>query len=195
MSLTRICPLDVADGAGGCVACAAPMVVVEDVLVEVDDDDGVLGLFSMESEGCGDFLVLRVEKSGACRDICVVGMRAAKSPAWGVRGPGGVRSACIGIAGGVVASRRWWTEGEGKVCICEPLACGGSGCGGAREPSGDEDDRAAFVASGTSKGFGRSWPSALARGVSCSNTDGHNLIIALGSGKDDSEDRDEGGVG
>jgi hypothetical protein len=97
----------------------------------------------------------------------------------------------------VAASRWWWTEGEGegKVCIREPLACGGSG--GAREPSGDKDDRAAFVASGTSKGFGRSWPS-LARGVSCSNTDGHNLSIALDSGKNDSEDRDEGecaGVG
>jgi hypothetical protein len=80
MSLTWICPLDVADGAGGCVACAAPMVVLEDVLVEMDDGDGVLGLFSMESEGCGNLLMLRKEKSGACRDICVVGMRAAKDP-------------------------------------------------------------------------------------------------------------------
>lgn len=72
---------------------------------------------------------------------------------------------------------------------------GGSACGGVRKPA-DEDDNVAFVASGTSKGFGRSRPSALARGVSCSSTDGHNLIIALERGKSDSEDRDEdGGVG
>ena len=78
MSLTWIWPLDVADGAGGCVVCAAPMVVLEDVLAEAGDDDGELGLFSMESEGCGDFLMFRMEKSGACRDICVVGIRATK---------------------------------------------------------------------------------------------------------------------
>ena len=80
MSLTWICPFDVADGAGGCAAWAAPTVVVEEVLDEVDDDDGVLGLFSIESEGCDDFLMFRMEKSGACRDICVVGMRATKGP-------------------------------------------------------------------------------------------------------------------
>lgn len=80
ISLTWICPLDVADGAGGCAVCAAPTVVLEDVLAEVDDDDGALDLFSIESEGCGDFLTLRMEKSGACRDICVVGIRAIKGP-------------------------------------------------------------------------------------------------------------------
>ena len=77
MSLTWICPLDVSDGADGCAACAALTVVFEDV---EDDDDGVLDLFSMESEIWGDFLVFRMEKSGACRDICVVGMRARKGP-------------------------------------------------------------------------------------------------------------------
>lgn len=58
----------------------------------------------------------------------------------------------------------------------------------------------AFATSdGTSKGFGRSRPSALTRGVSCSSTDGHNLIIALERGKNDSdrdeEDEEDGGVG
>ena len=80
ISLTWICPLDVADGAGGWAACAAPMVVFEDALDEVDGDDGAPDLFSIDSEDCGDFLMLRMEKSGACRDICVVGMRAAKDP-------------------------------------------------------------------------------------------------------------------
>ena len=79
--------------------------------------------------------------------------------------------------------------------MCELPACGdGSGCGGA-EPRDDEDDKVA-IASGTSKGFGRSRPSAVGRGVSCSSTDGHNLIIALEGGENDSEGRGEGdGVG
>jgi hypothetical protein len=37
----------------------------EEALVEEDDDDGVLDLFSIESERLADFLVLRIEKSGA----------------------------------------------------------------------------------------------------------------------------------
>jgi hypothetical protein len=49
MSLTWICPLDVADGPGGCDALG---VALEDALVEVvdGDGDGVLDVFSMESE-------------------------------------------------------------------------------------------------------------------------------------------------
>lgn len=38
---------------------------IEEVLVEGDDDDGVLDLLSIESEMLGGFLVLRIEKSGA----------------------------------------------------------------------------------------------------------------------------------
>ena len=70
--------------------------------------------------------------------------------------------------------------------VCGLLACR-CGCDGARK-SGGEDSAVAFAASGTSKGFGRSRPSALARGVSWSSTDGHNFIIASGSGENDSED-------
>lgn len=67
--------------------------------------------------------------------------------------------------------------------MCEPAACGdGSGCGSAGPRA--EDDRVVIA---SSKGFGRSRPSAVGRGVSCSSTDGHNLIIALERGENASE--------
>lgn len=62
--------------------------------------------------------------------------------------------------------------------MCELLLACCWGCDGARE-------LVAFAASGMSKGFGRSRPSAVARGVSWSSTDGHNLIIALESENED----------
>ena len=189
MSLTWIWPFDVADGADGCAPCR--VAVLEEVLVEEDDDDGGLGLFSMESEGCGDFLMFRMEKSGTCRDICVVGIRARKDPDRGVRAPGGVMSACAVITAGDVASRWWWTEAGAGDNVCEPPVCGTeSVCCDVRKP-GDDGGKVALAAPGTSKGFGRSRPSALARGVSWSSTDGHNLIIALERGENESEGRYE----
>jgi hypothetical protein len=44
---------------------AVEVEAIEEVLVEGDDDDGVLDLFSIESERLADFLVFRIEKSGA----------------------------------------------------------------------------------------------------------------------------------
>lgn len=56
------------------------------------------------------------------------------------------------------------------------VACGGDSSDGVEEPG----EEVAFEAPGTSKGFRRSRPSALTRGVSCSSTDGHSLIIGMG---------------
>lgn len=87
-------------------------------------------------------------------------------------------------------------EAGDEVCTCGSLACGGDSNDGGDGAGGPlEADDSVAPDSGTSKGFGRSRPSAVTRGVSCSSTDGQSLIIAFARDGDDGEEQGGAGVG
>jgi len=112
-------------------------------------------------------------------------MAAAKSPEGGVRGPSKATSACAGRDTEGDPNRWCWMDeaigvrwpspaGEG-VDIVEP------GC----------TARLGWAAA--SNGFGCSrLPSAEARGVSWSRSEGHSRTMAFGIGKYDERDDDDG---